>query len=332
LCYALRNKKELWDGLIYELSNVADPKTLLQMYEMATSQKHSLWYVNLRRLPAEFYINFDEQLIPERKPTDEPPEEPGMTSFLLTKHDGTIVEFPVAELAQMLAHLVAVGNTRCQGRSGVTLLSAGGMGLLLVDTSWHIGRRLVETYTVVSEASFPFGVVLQQGSSMFTLSQALAGAGHVTGAITDLAQVYMAQYTTKGGALTYVAASSMVLDEGSFQTRTAKIRRLLADATWIQATEGEDDVVMAAGLSLLALATTVATHGGEIEMLRSETAGMEASLATKVEEEEAFDAAVAAWKAEVAQKADQTALDLTNAAVAMKRRTPWWPRKRARPI
>jgi hypothetical protein len=55
---------------------VADPKTLLQMYEMATSQKHSFWCINLRRLPAEFSINFDEQLIPERKPTDEPPEEP----------------------------------------------------------------------------------------------------------------------------------------------------------------------------------------------------------------------------------------------------------------
>ena len=76
LCWALRNKKELWDGLIYELSNVADPKTLLQMYEMATSQKHSFWYVNLRRLPAEFYINFDEQMLVERKPSDDPPEEP----------------------------------------------------------------------------------------------------------------------------------------------------------------------------------------------------------------------------------------------------------------
>jgi hypothetical protein len=76
LCCALRNKKELWDGLIYELSNVADPKTLLAMYDMATSQKHSFWFVNLRTLPATFFINFDEQLIPERNPTDEPPEEP----------------------------------------------------------------------------------------------------------------------------------------------------------------------------------------------------------------------------------------------------------------
>ena len=56
-------------------------------------------------------------------------------SLLLTKHDGTVVEFPLAELAQALAHLVAGGVTRCQGQSGVTLISAGGTGLLLVDTS-----------------------------------------------------------------------------------------------------------------------------------------------------------------------------------------------------
>ena len=55
---------------------MADPKTLLRMYEMATSQKHSFWYVNLRSLPAEFYVNFDEQMLVERKPSDGPPEEP----------------------------------------------------------------------------------------------------------------------------------------------------------------------------------------------------------------------------------------------------------------
>jgi len=62
LVWALRNKKELWDGLIYELSNVADPHVLLEMYRMATEEKHSFWYVNLRRLPAEFYIRFEEKL------------------------------------------------------------------------------------------------------------------------------------------------------------------------------------------------------------------------------------------------------------------------------
>jgi hypothetical protein len=46
------------------------------MYKMATSQKHSFWYVNLQRLPAEFNVNFDKQMLVERKVSDEPPEEP----------------------------------------------------------------------------------------------------------------------------------------------------------------------------------------------------------------------------------------------------------------
>ena len=242
-----------------------------------------------------------------------------MTSLLLTKHDGTIVEFPLAELAQTLAHLVAGGNTRCQGQSGVTLLSAGGTGLLLVDTSWHIGRRLVETYTVVSEASFPFGVAFQQGSSMFTLAQALAGAGYAS-AVTDLASVYMAQYTTTGGALTYMDGSSnLVLDEGSFQTRPAKIRRLLADAIFIQATEGDDDVTMEAGPTLLAM------HEG-VELLQADVAGLEASMTHKVEAE-IFEAAVASLVAADATKADQSDLDATNAILATKaprRRRALW--------
>jgi hypothetical protein len=232
-----------------------------------------------------------------------------MTSILLTKHDGTIVEFPVAELAQALAHRVAGGNTRCQGQSGVTLLSAGGTGLLLVDTSWHIGRRLVETYTVVSEASFPYGVAFQQGGSMFTLAQALAGAGYA-GAVTDLASVFMAQYTTTGGALTYIAPSNLVLDEGSFQTRPAKIRRIAADTIYIQATEGEDDVLMEAGPTLLAM------HEG-LELAQADVAGLEASLTSKVDAE-TFEAAVAALVAADSTKADQAALDATDAVVATK--------------
>ena len=67
LCWALRNKKELWDGLIYELSNIADPKILLEMYRMATEEPYSFWYVNLRKLPAEFYIRFDEKMLIEDK-------------------------------------------------------------------------------------------------------------------------------------------------------------------------------------------------------------------------------------------------------------------------
>ena len=76
-----------------------------------------------------------------------------------------------------------------------------------------------------------------------------------------------------------------MLDEGSFQTRPAKIRRLLADAIFIQATEGDDDVTMEAGPTLLAM------HEG-VELLQADVAGLEASMTHKVDEE-VFEAAVA---------------------------------------
>jgi hypothetical protein len=177
-----------------------------------------------------------------------------------------------------------------------------------VDTSWHIGRRLVETYTVVSKASFPFGVAFQQGSSMFTLAQALAGSGYA-GAVDELASVYMAQYTTSGGPLTYLAPSNLVLDEGSFQTRPAKIRRLLADDTFLQATEGPEDILMEAGPTLLAIAATSATHTEQLDLLGSAVAGLEDSMETKVEQA-AFGTAISSQEAEVALKADKSSVDL----------------------
>jgi hypothetical protein len=154
-------------------------------------------------------------------------------------------------------------------------------------------------------------VAFQQGSSQFTLSQALAGAGYA-GAVDTLASVYMAQYSPSGGPLTYLAPSNLVEDEGLFQTRPAKIRRL-ASSSFIQVTEGEE-VALEAGPALLALASASAAHADQIELLDSGVAGLEASMQTKVEEE-AFDAAVAALQGAIALKADQAALNLLGAEV-----------------
>jgi hypothetical protein len=102
----------------------------------------------------------------------------------------------------------------------------------------------------------------------------------------------------------------MVLDEGSFQTRPAKIRRLLADAIYIQATEGDDDVTMEAGPTLL-------TMHESTELLQADVAGLEASMTHKVDAE-MFEAAVASLVAADGTKADQSDLDATNAILATK--------------
>ena len=59
----MRNAKER-DAILEELSAMYHPKTLMALYDMATTHApHSFWYVNLLA-PKEdmFYTNFDHKL------------------------------------------------------------------------------------------------------------------------------------------------------------------------------------------------------------------------------------------------------------------------------
>jgi len=65
LIWELRNRKELFDGVLHELSNIHPLETIFEMYKMSTEEKHSFMYVNLRVSPPEFYIRFEEKLVIE---------------------------------------------------------------------------------------------------------------------------------------------------------------------------------------------------------------------------------------------------------------------------
>ena len=64
--YRLRNTKDL-DTLIEEVSAVLDKKTLLQLYNLATSEPHSFLYVKLTASNKNdmFYINLNKKLVIE---------------------------------------------------------------------------------------------------------------------------------------------------------------------------------------------------------------------------------------------------------------------------
>jgi GTPase SAR1 family protein len=64
--YKLRNYKDL-ETVLEELSALADKKVLLEMYNLATYEPHSFWYINLiaKKLEEMFYIRFDKRLIIE---------------------------------------------------------------------------------------------------------------------------------------------------------------------------------------------------------------------------------------------------------------------------
>ena len=61
--YRLRNYKDL-ESLLEELSALYDKKTLMQLYETATSEPHSFWYINLmaKNKRDMFYMNYNKKL------------------------------------------------------------------------------------------------------------------------------------------------------------------------------------------------------------------------------------------------------------------------------
>ena len=73
LCvFRLRNRLEL-DAIIEELSAVYDKATLMEMYELATREPYSFWYIHLaaRRREDMFYLRFEKRMIPNSGKRDQ---------------------------------------------------------------------------------------------------------------------------------------------------------------------------------------------------------------------------------------------------------------------
>ena len=64
LVWRLRNKMEL-SSLLEELSAVYPMKTLLEMYDLATSEPYSFWYVLLtaKRKEDMFFLRFESKML-----------------------------------------------------------------------------------------------------------------------------------------------------------------------------------------------------------------------------------------------------------------------------
>ena len=63
MIWRLRNSKELI-SILEELDALHDRKILMQMYMLATSEKHSFWYINLlNERDQMFYKNFEQRMV-----------------------------------------------------------------------------------------------------------------------------------------------------------------------------------------------------------------------------------------------------------------------------
>ena len=63
--FRLRNRLEL-DAIVEELSAVYDKKILMEMYQLATAEPYSFWYINLaaKRVQDMFWLRFEQRMVP----------------------------------------------------------------------------------------------------------------------------------------------------------------------------------------------------------------------------------------------------------------------------
>ena len=72
LIWRLRSAKEL-DQILEELDALLDRRILLRLYETATSEKHSFWYVALlNEQDSMFYKNFEHRMMLVDKDASQP--------------------------------------------------------------------------------------------------------------------------------------------------------------------------------------------------------------------------------------------------------------------
>ena len=75
LVWRLRNKKELMDGLLYELSALFPIQVLHEMYETAINdQDYSFWYINLvaRKKEDMMFIRFEHKMVVDKNDGADP--------------------------------------------------------------------------------------------------------------------------------------------------------------------------------------------------------------------------------------------------------------------
>ena len=143
----------------------------------------------------------------------------------LTLHDSRTVSWTQSELGQTLTRLESQNQAYCLGNYDTAHIRVGG-SLLVVDVGWPVARRLLESYQVGADTTFPFGIKFTLGQASYTLNQALAGAGYVGHSNPSLAQVFMGLFS--GGAQLYLAPGQPVMSTGAFQPEPALLKTLVS--------------------------------------------------------------------------------------------------------
>ena len=164
---------------------------------------------------------------------------------LLNRVSGLPKSYTAPELEALAAHLIAANQAYVES-DGVLFWRAGLAILLIVDVEAGANRRLTEMFELSADAARPFGVVLRQGASTYSLIEAIRSLGYFVADNTTLPELWMQSYAL--GAADVVEAGQLVLDTGSFNARAARLRTLTAGEGVTISTSGNELVVSASGV------------------------------------------------------------------------------------
>ena len=146
---------------------------------------------------------------------------------------GVTKSFTEAELSLTLAQLTAADQALC---SSVDIAHvAVGDGLLLVDIAYPSNRRLVETLTLKSLPSNPYGIEALQGMVGYTLQEAMLMCG--AGLFAELRDIYMELFQVPIGAVDVLEASLLVSNTGISCTTPAALKELVGVGIDITSTD-----------------------------------------------------------------------------------------------
>jgi len=146
---------------------------------------------------------------------------------------GGTKSFTAAELSLTLAQLTAADQALCS--SGDVAHVAVGDGLLLVDVAYPSNRRLVETFTLTSLPSNPYGIDALQGMVGYTLQEAMLMCG--AGLFAELRDIYMELFQVPVGAVDVLEASLLVGNTGISGTTPAALKELVGIGIDITSTD-----------------------------------------------------------------------------------------------
>ena len=145
-------------------------------------------------------------------------------STVLARSDGSSTTYLNTELSAILVGLEASNNLHVE-QSGVAFRRLSANRLLLHDVNSTLGRKLLETFSVVYDVTFTYGLRWSSNNVDMSTQAAVSAAGHGGTTVINLASIHATTFFVSFPD-TYILPSQLVKNTGVFATTAANLKDL----------------------------------------------------------------------------------------------------------